>query len=393
MRRPLRVARTTGILIVIGVLASVSGGVLARAALVVPAPPTRIKVDPATQDVNLSPPTAVTLTATVVDWKNGPIAGIKVQLTVLSGPDTKTSASGVTGRTGQVALTYKNTGGPGVDVVQATFSDGLETHKSNRPFVNWLSGQPATAIRSPATISITPDCFQPLTAAALASDQLTAVQPVPSPSPSATPAPTYAIQVTGDNFNPFTAVLVTFDAGPGGRPQSFQAKTDGFGHFALPINPSTRAEGTHLVRADDFREREATATFTLPCFQPSLALNPAIGPPGYVPIAYGSGYPANSPIVLLAWDPGLTASVICLDANGNPKLDANGAPQASLQTDGKGAFACEVLVLYHDQLGPRLLRAIVPNPKGPDAGAAIEADAPFLVTPGRQQPPDFVYRR
>ena len=49
-----------------------------------------------------------------------------------------------------------------------------------------------------------------------------------------------------------------------------------------------------LVRADDFRQREADATYAIPCFQPSVALDPPIGPPGFVTIAVGSGFPANS---------------------------------------------------------------------------------------------------
>jgi hypothetical protein len=40
-----------------------------------------------------------------------------------------------------------------------------------------------------------------------------------------------------------------------------------------------------------------------------------------------------------------------------------------------------------------MLQAIVANPNGANAGAAIEADAPFLVTPGRAQPSDLVVRR
>jgi hypothetical protein len=256
--------------------------------------------------------------------------------------------------------------------------------------VNWLGGRTAQAIASPATLSVTPDCYQPLNAAGLTSDQFAG--PLPSPSASAAPPPPYSITVKGDNFNPFTAVLVTFDAGQGGHAESFQAKTDGFGHFVLPISPSARAEGVHLVRADDFREREANANFTVPCFQPSLALNPAIGPPGYVPIAYGAGYPKNSPLVLFAWDTGITSSVICLGSNGLPILDSSGLPKTPA-TDANGAFRCEVLVLFHDILGPRMLRAIVANPEGPNAGAGIEADAPFFVTPGRAQPPDFTYRR
>jgi len=66
---------------------------------------------------------------------------------------------------------------------------------------------------------------------------------------------------------------------------------------------------------------------------------------------------------------------------------------AVIKTDGNGAFQFPLLVLYHDLLGPRLMQAIVANPFGDRAGAAIEADAPFLVTPGRAQPSDFVLRR
>jgi len=40
-----------------------------------------------------------------------------------------------------------------------------------------------------------------------------------------------------------------------------------------------------------------------------------------------------------------------------------------------------------------MLQSIIANPYGDRAGAAIEADAPFLVTPGRSQPTDFSLRR
>ena len=64
-----------------------------------------------------------------------------------------------------------------------------------------------------------------------------------------------------------------------------------------------------------------------------------------------------------------------------------------MKTDKNGAFESPVLVLYHDILGPRFLQAQFPNPYGANAGSPIEADAPFLVTPGQSQPPDFVLRR
>ena len=69
------------------------------------------------------------------------------------------------------------------------------------------------------------------------------------------------------------------------------------------------------------------------------------------------------------------------------------ATLVNIRTDAAGAFQIPVLVLYHDLLGPRMLRAIVPNDQGDGAGVAIEADAPFLVTPGRSQPSDFSLRR
>jgi len=188
---------------------------------------------------------------------------------------------------------------------------------------------------------------------------------------------TYTINVDGVNFNPYSAVLVTFDAGPGGTPESFERTTDVFGHFNLDIQVRSRSEGVHLVRADDFRQREADATYKIPCFQPSVALNPPIGPPGFVTSVVGTGFPANASIVLLNW--------------GRPALRS--PLPANIKTDANGAFQFPVLVLYHDLLGPRMLQAIVANPFGDRAGSAIEADAPFLVTPGRSQPNDLVLRR
>jgi hypothetical protein len=186
-----------------------------------------------------------------------------------------------------------------------------------------------------------------------------------------------AITVFGQEFDPFSQVLITFDAGPGGQPQNFQTTTDAFGTFSTTINVVEPGEGVHLIRADDFREREADTTYRIPCFMPSVALDPAIGPPGFVTTAVGTGFPANSDIVLLNWEqPGLASPL--------PK---------TVRTNADGAFEYPILILYHDILGPRLLQAIVANPQGDQAGAAIEADAPFLVTPGRSQPPDLVLRR
>jgi len=344
-------------------------------------PASRIQVDTAPTTLKMPGPT--TVTAIVEDWRGAAIPKVVVSFAILSGPNKgKSLPPATTNSDGRATLTYSNSFEPGIDAVQASFTDGLEVHKSNRHFVLWLSGPPATAIPSPATIRVTPTCFQPATAVIAASNIFKKVAPhttpKPSTGPSAAPQPEKTIaNVTGDNFNPFSAVLITFDAGPGGSPQSFEAQTDVFGHFNRDIPLSMPAEGLHLVRADDLRQREADATYTIPCLQPSVALDPPIGPPGFVTIAVGSGFPANSTIVVLNWQSPALRSPL----------------PAAIKTDANGAFRLPILVMYHDLLGARLLQAIVANPFGDRAGSAIEADAPFLVTPGRSQPSDFVLRR
>jgi hypothetical protein len=345
-------------------------------------PATRIKLDPASTTLNMPGPT--TLTATVVDWRGVGLANLSVTFSNVTDPQ-KASQLGKskTDKGGHATFPYSNRTEPRVDVVQATFTDGLEVHKSNRAFVAWLSGPPATAIVSPAAITVTPGCFQSATAAALASDTFMSARPVNVARPPPTlalavvPPVTYTINVNGVNFNPYSAVLVTFDAGPGGTPESFERTTDVFGHFNFDIQVRGRAEGVHLIRADDFRQREADATYTIPCFQPAVALDPPIGPPGFVTLAVGTGFPPNASVVVLNWEAPALRSPLRKD----------------IKTDASGSFQVPILVLYHDLLGPRLFQAIVPNPFGDRAGSAIEADAPFLVTLGRSQPSDFVIRR
>ena len=344
-------------------------------------PATRIKLDPASTSLNMPGPT--TLTASIVDWRGVASGNIAVAFTNVTDPQRPSQlGKATTDKVGHATFAYSNSKEPRVDVIQATFTDGLEVHKSNRAFIAWLSGPPATAIRSPAAISVTPGCFQSATAVRLASDTFKAGAPIAArpratATPAAAPPVTYTINVDGVNFNPYSAVLVTFDAGPGGTPESFEKTTDVFGHFSLDIQVRSRPEGVHLIRADDFRQREADATYQIPCFQPAVALDPPIGPPGFVTLAVGTGFPPNASIVVLNW----TAPALRSPLPKNIKTDAN------------GSFQIPILVLWHDLLGPRMLQAIVANPFGERAGSAIEADAPFLVTLGRSQPTDFVIRR
>ena len=358
-------------------------------------PATRIQLDvpPTTVDMPRrpgDPAVKTTVNATVLDWNGRAVPNVQVNFAIVSGPNKgRGLPSSRTNKAGKTAVSYTNGAEPGIDAVQASFSDGLEVHRSNRHFVLWRSGPQATAIRSPATISARPNCFQPSGAVALASDSFRAVAPKTTPQPARTPAAspppeTGTTTITGDNFNPFSAVLITFDAGPGGVPQSFEARTDVFGHFAQTITVVEPTEGYHLIRADDFRQREADdAAYQIPCYQPSVALMPPIGPPGFVTMAVGRGFPPKSSIAFLNWD---------RSGPGQPAPLRSPLP-ANIKTDDAGAFQIPILVLYHDLLGPRILRAIVPNDQGDGAGVAIEADAPFLVTPGRLQPSDFALRR
>lgn len=88
-----------------------------------------------------------------------------------------------------------------------------------------------------------------------------------------------------------------------------------------------------------------------PGFSPRITLSPAVGPPGSVVAVDGSGFPANTAVVL-AWSPGIGRTPVTTDAH--------------------GAFTGRrVLVFPKDQLGPRTLTAD-PFPT---------ATAGFLVVP------------
>jgi hypothetical protein len=95
-----------------------------------------------------------------------------------------------------------------------------------------------------------------------------------------------------------------------------------------------------------------------------LTLDPPLGPPGFVTIAVGTGFPPNS-LVTLLWDRGLNA------------------PEPATRVGADGTFRTPVIVLPHSDQGPRML---VASSAGGDASFA-PAQAPFLVVPGTAQPP------
>ena len=207
---------------------------------------------------------------------------------------------------------------------------------------------------SPAAITLHPDC-----------------------GPAGAAPQRYSITIDGTNFNPILNIVVTFDAGPGGHPESFKASTDGFGHFNTSITPNERAADTYQVRADDLREREATAAFTVPCNTPpppprctaSITLSPSLAAPGYITQLTGTGFTGISKVTV-AWDHGIGTIAPIPVTN--------------------GGFTSAVLILPHDLPGPRTLT--VDSSSSPSANLSC-ASAKFLVLPGSMQPQDFVVRR
>lgn len=185
----------------------------------------------------------------------------------------------------------------------------------------------------------------------------------------------FSVEVAGVNFNPFTAVLVTFDADVGGQPESFDATTDGFGRFDVTFHITDRPPGTYLVRADDFREREATATVVDPCaaFTPVMRFHPAVTRGGFVVELDGTGFPRNA-TVALAWG-------ILLEP---PRFTPT-----TVTTDGRGGFKLLHVLVFHGTRAGKVNVVATPG----DTSVFPATPAPLLVVPGSLQPPDLKERR
>jgi hypothetical protein len=198
----------------------------------------------------------------------------------------------------------------------------------------------------------------------------------------------FQVEVRGDGFNPFTAVLVTFDAAQGGRPESADATTDGFGRFDVVLHPRLRPAGSYLVRADDFREGEATATAAIDCpppvtptptsipiptpevFHPALQFHPGVTRRGFVVALRGTGFPRNA-TVHLDWG----------DLRGR-------TVQRTVTTDGNGVLSVpRFLVFEETPFGTDRVLATADHP-----GDFDQVTARLLVVPGTAQPPSFKVR-
>ncbi len=98
---------------------------------------------------------------------------------------------------------------------------------------------------------------------------------------------------------------------------------------------------------------------------PKLTVAPASGPPGLVVIATGTGFPPNAPVTL-TWTAGITA-----------------IPLVPVISDAVGGFTAQVLILPHDRIGKRNLRAVASVP-----GLVVDpVSVPFLVVTSTAGPP------
>jgi len=138
----------------------------------------------------------------------------------------------------------------------------------------------------------------------------------------------------------------------------------------IPTAPGGRAA---VLRFDD---TGAGAPHRLPLAgtgaTPTVALNPGLGRPGSVTVVAGTKFPPNR-TVTLAW-----VAPTDLLRSGFPE------PPFSATTDADGALTASVLVFPKSRIGTRTLLASIGD---------FSANAPFLVTPGTLQGPDFVFRR
>lgn len=179
-------------------------------------------------------------------------------------------------------------------------------------------------------------------------------------------AGSYPIRVRGRGFYP-GAVAVILD--PQGTPDELDTTVadDGTFDVQLPGTGRDRGEYTVLARQRDARGAVARAsrTFTVPCVEPALTIQPASGPAAFAPTVTGADFPPGTEVVL-TWDRGLTAN----------------APVVAT-TDANGAFTASIYLLPHDLPGKRTLTAGTPADPAAYPGATVD----YLVTVGSGQPP------
>jgi hypothetical protein len=218
----------------------------------------------------------------------------------------------------------------------------------------------------------------------------------PTPQPSITVAPSCAeqpplrlrITVTGVNFRPGDSVRAFFDSGRANQLIGDYTSTGNTGSFVISdlvtaeLDPDPEVGGYVVEVFARQAESSVDRVFRVPCptapprtttttspatttttieppqvFDPTLTLSPAVGPPGFVAIAIGTG-----------WPPGPVT--IGTEARGRPITAVAGAD---------GSFRASVLVLRGTSLGQL-------GVQGTGAGG-VSATGSFLVVPRGVEPP------
>lgn len=180
---------------------------------------------------------------------------------------------------------------------------------------------------------------------------------------------TFSFTSSGDR-QPGTSVLQVDGIDPGRGP------AQGFAGFVVPCDPNTSITATSSTSTST----STTVTTVVPGVPGTLTLEcvPPLGPPGFVTIAVGAGFPPNAPVTL-TWRPGIGGTIAVADAT--------------------GAFRAPVLILHHDVLGPRELVATVGTlggsilARGPDSATARFLVVPATLGPPRAIDPRLVFRQ
>lgn len=282
-----------------------------------------------------------------------------------------------------------------VGITFAGVAAGSVTPASNGTFTTTITPARRTAGPYDVVASQNP-CSPSAVCTITASATFTSV-PTLTLDPSCSTAGTaQTLTVTGAGWGPGFAVTVTYDVPSTTTTKTVNAGKDGAFTVTFDVVPPDRDV---VVRAEQGRTESdvratwprcpppgvtttTTTTTTIPSITTTtsttaptgtttttspvvtippplpgvtLTVTPALGPPGFVATAHGSGFPPGP--VVLAWTPGIGTFTATAGAT--------------------GTFDVAVLVFPRDRLGPRQLVA---------TSGTVAASAPFLVVPSTIQP-------
>ncbi len=171
-----------------------------------------------------------------------------------------------------------------------------------------------------------------------------------------TPLTVTGASITGSNKADFRVVA---DACAGRRLARNEACS-----VSVEFKPTAKgSRAATLAIADDYDGSPRTVRLRGRASQGKVVLEPAIGQPGIVTIAQGSGFPPRTP-VRISWTVGIT-----------PKLP-------TIVTDAKGTFRAQVLVFHNDFTGRReLLVEALDGTAFPSVSASMLVTKPSVVPP------------